>query len=634
MSKQLGISVYLFVFFSILLLQSFAYAMLVHIDHDEHQYLASGYLLAKDGLLPYLHYPYFQLPNITFFYALLAVSTDYLLFGARLLTAFLGWGIGFLLYRIILHLFEDQKLWQKHSIASAFTLLFFLNPLFNYAAWKVWTHSLPLLFTLLAYWQLIKHWNQNSFSKAVFWSGFFLSLALGTRISYAFFIPAFLLFIVLQSKSWITFRNFAFGGILGGLPSIFFLIFIPQKFWYNVVQYHTEVDAAYFKAMNYDRSFLELWQYFINRIQQNGNEYFLWLFVLGFAAFSIFSILKKKRPKPIFYFTLLLLPCALAGAFSKVITFPQYYFSVVPFVLLGLASCVRIFPIRLTTFLSISVALVFCVLLSKTWHFNHLRSPSDWKSLGVHRESSRLKTLIKDKKVLTLSPLYVLEAGGQIYPAFANGPFAWRTSHLIQKEKRKEIGIIGNEDLEEYLITDLPAAILTGFEGRHDDKVKEFARKNNFIPLQYQHKKKYEIWLPKNNFKTKTIIQKPDTIEEHLTTAYSQSIRETVGNRINSNLPIIFQASIQIKPEQAFKEERLHLVLDIRRNGKSLFWKGEVLTAKKLRVGAWQALKSPTYLFHFNELEANDELVLFLWNPQKVNLDLKNLSLEEMIVIE
>ena len=62
-----------------------------------------------------------------------------------------------------------------------------------------------------------------------------------------------------------------------------------------------------------------------------------------------------------------------------------------------------------------------------------------------------------------------------------------------------------------------------------------------------------------------------DTATEHLTTAYTQSNREIKGARVRSDRPIIFQANIEIKSKQIIKEERLHLVLDIRRNGKSLF---------------------------------------------------------------
>src|SRR5881392_3436095 len=34
------------------------------LDHDEHQFIASGALLARRGLLPYRDYPYFHLPNL------------------------------------------------------------------------------------------------------------------------------------------------------------------------------------------------------------------------------------------------------------------------------------------------------------------------------------------------------------------------------------------------------------------------------------------------------------------------------------------------------------------------------------------------------------------------------------------
>ncbi|MEM8528056.1 MAG: hypothetical protein AAGG68_25665 [Bacteroidota bacterium] len=385
--------------------------------------------------------------------------------------------------------------------------------------------------------------------------------------------------------------------------------------------------------MNYDRSSGELWQYFINHVQQNGNEYLLWLFGVGFATFLIFSIYKKQRPNVIFYFSLALIPCALAGAFSKVITFAQYYFATVPFVLLLLAITIRDFPKKVVIFSSLFVAVFFCFLLSKFWRFDNLKEPSNWRPLGTYKEGEILKSFIENQKVLTLSPLYVLEGGGQIYPAFANGPFAWRTSHLIEKKRRAEIVIVGSEDLDNYLADDFPDAILTGFEGRHDEKIKTFARENDFVPLRYHHQKKREIWLPRRRVKVKTIAQKLDTTTQDLTTAYSQSIHELIGNRANSKQPVIFQATIQIKSEQAIESQRLHLVLDIRRNGKSLFWRGELLDSKNLVVGKWQTLDSPAHLFNSAELKASDELVVFLWNPQKVELELRNLQLEEIEVI-
>jgi hypothetical protein len=36
--------------------------------------------------------------------------------------------------------------------------------------------------------------------------------------------------------------------------------------------------------------------------------------------------------------------------------------------------------------------------------------------------------------VLTLAPLYALEGGAAIYPAFATGPFAWRVAPLLDPQ--------------------------------------------------------------------------------------------------------------------------------------------------------------------------------------------------------
>src|SRR3954470_9477005 len=48
-----------------------ARAMSKPLDHDEHQFIASGALLARRGLLPYRDYPYFHMPYLAGAYALL-----------------------------------------------------------------------------------------------------------------------------------------------------------------------------------------------------------------------------------------------------------------------------------------------------------------------------------------------------------------------------------------------------------------------------------------------------------------------------------------------------------------------------------------------------------------------------------
>src|SRR5688572_4424647 len=66
--------------FAILL---FGRTMDAGLNHDEHQFLAPGALLAREGLLPYRDYPIFHVPQLTFAYAAIARMTDHYILGAK-----------------------------------------------------------------------------------------------------------------------------------------------------------------------------------------------------------------------------------------------------------------------------------------------------------------------------------------------------------------------------------------------------------------------------------------------------------------------------------------------------------------------------------------------------------------------
>ncbi|RIK26721.1 MAG: hypothetical protein DCC55_39800 [Chloroflexi bacterium] len=71
----------------LLLLLNFSRIMERGLDHDEHQFVTSGVLLARDGLLPYKDYAYFHVPLLVFVYALLFQETSYYLLAARSFSA-------------------------------------------------------------------------------------------------------------------------------------------------------------------------------------------------------------------------------------------------------------------------------------------------------------------------------------------------------------------------------------------------------------------------------------------------------------------------------------------------------------------------------------------------------------------
>src|SRR5881275_1674106 len=82
--------VIIFVVLAVMLALLLASAMTKRLDHDEEQFVASGVLLARRGLLPYHDYPYFHVPYLVYVYAALTRLSDHLLLIMRLFNALCG----------------------------------------------------------------------------------------------------------------------------------------------------------------------------------------------------------------------------------------------------------------------------------------------------------------------------------------------------------------------------------------------------------------------------------------------------------------------------------------------------------------------------------------------------------------
>jgi hypothetical protein len=99
--------------------------------------------------------------------------------------------------------------------------------------------------------------------------------------------------------------------------------------------------------------------------------------------------------------------------------------------------------------------------------------------VAIHREGGSLKDHIQSGPVLTLAPLFPLEGGLDIYPALGSGPFAWRSGGLLTPEERQALGIVTEDDLEEYLSTP-PPVILTGYEEIWEERLVDYAREHGY----------------------------------------------------------------------------------------------------------------------------------------------------------
>jgi len=121
-------------------------------------------------------------------------------------------------------------------------------------------------------------------------------------------------------------------------------------------------------------------------------------------------------------------------------------------------------------------------------------NPSKWEGTRLNRRAQELLTHVKHGRILTLAPIYPLEAGLAIYPAFSTGPFAWRVSPYIEANKAVRIGIVSPAMLGKLLEASPPAGVLVGFEeDDEEDEFNDYARKNGLKLMQLVDH--HQIWV-------------------------------------------------------------------------------------------------------------------------------------------
>jgi hypothetical protein len=121
----------------------FSRAMNMGYNHDENQFIASASLLARQGLLPYLDYPYFHMPNLVFIYALLYRVVSTLLLWTRVFSVLCGAGALGLLVFSTYGILRAQPIGLRLSMAVGAGLLLLANPLFAYTSGRAWNHDAP-----------------------------------------------------------------------------------------------------------------------------------------------------------------------------------------------------------------------------------------------------------------------------------------------------------------------------------------------------------------------------------------------------------------------------------------------------------------------------------------------------------
>src|SRR4051812_440931 len=105
-SQKIILIITITVFFLFVFLLLFSMNMQKKLDHDEHQFIASGKVFSSKQLIPYKNFPYFHMPNLVFIYAAVFSLSDNLLVSARffsIICAFSSLGLIFCIAFKLLH---------------------------------------------------------------------------------------------------------------------------------------------------------------------------------------------------------------------------------------------------------------------------------------------------------------------------------------------------------------------------------------------------------------------------------------------------------------------------------------------------------------------------------------------------
>jgi hypothetical protein len=277
------------------------------------------------------------------------------------------------------------------------------------------------------------------------------------------------------------------GGVIGGAPTLIRLARDPQGLLAHVVGYHTGPHRAQAAASSEDLV-ISLGDRILLARQLWGDGGTL---LTGFLCVLLVLLLLRQGWRPGRGFWLLGAIILLGAVMGLVPTpsFPQYFSLPVPFLILMLLLLAgalegqgRALAAPALLALGLMVLAVDGPRLARD--LPKLARPAMWVPMKVHDISRQVVAATGAGPVVTLSPVYVLEAGGRIYPELAGGPFVYRVAHLIPAAQRPYYrAIVGPDNLAAFLAAAPPAGVLVGEHGPLDDALRAHAARQGMRPI-------------------------------------------------------------------------------------------------------------------------------------------------------
>jgi hypothetical protein len=385
-------------------------------------------------------------------------------------------------------LFRDRGRKIAVWVCAGTVLLFLSAGVFGQTTGRAWNHEPASLFTVLAFLAHLIGIRRQS-SRWLIGSGLLLGVAIGLRVTVAPLVAPFGLALALfpSSPCWKPrfFAAFIAGFCVGIFGIICLLAIAPEQTLFGIFGF-AKANVAYRLDGGEARTMtlLKKLRYFWKEIVRRELPLIV-MALLPLVSLVLASRGSVRRLRFEIRFIIILLPFLLIGCLAPSPLFPQYFYPLIPFVLLaglfGLASIPAVTSWSRRMLLTEAVIVVASVALGRN-AYRELRDLSHlpkWTPLKLHAGAMEFRHLVPPGRVLTLAPIYALEAGLPIYPALSTGSFAWRVAPFVEATKAARLGMVSPATLEASLNAAPPAAILLGFEGPKESALQSYANRHH-----------------------------------------------------------------------------------------------------------------------------------------------------------
>ncbi|MHC4637123.1 MAG: ArnT family glycosyltransferase [Planctomycetota bacterium] len=467
---------------AVLGLSIFCNSMFKPLGRDEQMYCTAGYMQSQGKLIyrdfPYVtHMPYHPL-ICAGLYKL--TGTNHYLLTARLFSVFCDIATAICIVLIFRNVFRGYEI--SGTLAGLFGAIFFVfNSAVSYMSGYAWNHDVVVFCVVLSY--LLFMWYDFKNGSSVFCTaaiGALLTIATFMRattilVYLIFFIMLFLLPAESLKKRIKNILPFLAGTAVFLIWPIWVIIQGPRAFYLNVFRI-PQLNSEYSRQMEIVRSKANL-----TIISLTEPGYFLLFVAAIFFGVTIFLLRRKLVVTDgrkailavllslVFFVIAYIPPSIWFQYFGVPVAFVIISFSYPLLYLRKLKSSGRPDIYFRTAYTLLAAFSIATMILNITPMKNMIRlfDIGQWEPIKIHNMSREVMSQVKGSQlILTLSPVYAIEGGGEIYPELSAGTFAYRVADALSESQREITHTVGVSSISVLLKTRPPDAVIIGSESR------------------------------------------------------------------------------------------------------------------------------------------------------------------------